>query len=177
MAPARLSTDALSPPPSAGEGQPAEGRQGEGPFPHRRLNPVEPRLRDFAREQRSAMPRAEEMFWREVRAGRLHGTKWKRQVPITPYVVDFLCASARLIVELDGPPHDTPERRAKDAARDARLRAKGFHVLRFSNDLVIGGLPIVIKGVLAALREASDGPSPCLPPASCPSPAEGGGKL
>ena len=127
--PERAQRRRTPPPPSAEEGQPAEGRQGEGPFPNgRRLNPAEPRLRTFAREQRTAMPKAEAMFWREVRAGRFHGTKWKRQVPITPYIVDFLCSSAHLIVELDGPPHDTPERRTRNAARDASLRAKGFIV-------------------------------------------------
>jgi hypothetical protein len=107
------------PPPSAGEGQPAEGRQGEGAFPQMfcRLNTVEPRLRAFARGQRSEMPRAEAMFWREVRAGRLHGTKWKRQVPTAPCIVDFLCPAARLVVELDGRPHDAPEQRAKDGKR------------------------------------------------------------
>jgi very-short-patch-repair endonuclease len=121
------------------------------------------------------MPQAEEMFWREVRGGRLHGSKWKRQVPVTPYVVDFVCPAARIVLELDGPPHETPERRARDSARDAWLRAQGFTVMRFPNDLVIGGLPIVTKEVLAALR-SRHGPSPCPPAAGCPSPAKGGGR-
>jgi BirA family biotin operon repressor/biotin-[acetyl-CoA-carboxylase] ligase len=119
------------------------------------------------------MPKAEAIFWEQVRAGRFHGFKFKRQVPITPYVADFLCASARLVVELDGPPHDKAQQIAKDAARDRWFRSQGFTVLRFSNELVFGGLALVMREVLAAL-EAAHGPSPGSL-RSPPSPAEGRG--
>ena len=85
------------------------------------VNDVSPGLRGFAKEQRSTMPRAEALFWEQVRAGRLHGHKFKRQVPIAPYIIDFLCVAAKVAVELDGPPHETAERRARDAERDAWL--------------------------------------------------------
>ncbi len=96
-------------------------------------NPVPERLRDFAKDQRSLSTRAEALFWSQVRAGRLSGHTFKRQVPITPYIVDFLCPSARLIVELDGEPHETAERRKRDATRDAWLRGQAFEIGRVSS--------------------------------------------
>ena len=117
------------------------------------------------------LTRAEALFWQQVRAGRLGGHKFKRQVPIAPYIVDFLCTAAKVIVELDGPPHDTPDRRAHDAGRDEWLRCQGFVVLRFSNDLVLGNCQLVLDAVRAAV-EARLGPSPA-PLRGAPSPAEG----
>ncbi len=112
-----------------------------------KLNPVPDELRRFAKGQRSTMPKAEDLFWTQVRAGRFRGLKFRRQVPITPYVVDFLCAGARVVVELDGPPHESREARAKDAARDRFLRSEGFEVLRFSNVLVFGNCGLVLEEV------------------------------
>jgi very-short-patch-repair endonuclease len=139
-----------------------------------RRNPITPKLRSFAKEQRSAPTRAEDLFWQQVRAGRLHGYKFKRQVPISPYIVDFLCAEARVIVELDGVPHDRPEQRAHDEKRDAFLRSQGFRVLRFSNDLMLGNGNVILDSVRQAI-EAELGPSPDLLRRP-PSPAEGRGK-
>jgi very-short-patch-repair endonuclease len=109
-----------------------------------------------------------------VRAGRFHGYKFKRQVPITPYIADFLCAAARLIVEFDGAPHEQPEQQAHDMRRDAFLRGQGFRVLRFSNDLMLGNGNVVLDSVRQAI-EAELGPSPDLLRRP-PSPAEGRGK-
>jgi len=117
------------------------------------------------------MPRAEALFWEQVRAGRLNGYKFKRQVPIAPYAADFACIAAKVIVELDGPPHDRPARAAKDAARDEWLRGQGFAVLRFSNDLVLTSCQLVLEAVAAAIAERL-GPSPA-PLRGAPSPAKG----
>jgi very-short-patch-repair endonuclease len=138
-----------------------------------RVNPIQPELRTFARIQRSQMTRAESQFWEQVRAKRFHGLKFKRQVPIGPYVVDFLCASRGLVVELDGRPHEAEERRRRDAERDAWLRSQGFIVLRFSNDLAVGGMELLLEDIRRALR-LHHGPSPASL-RSAPSPAEGGG--
>jgi very-short-patch-repair endonuclease len=139
-----------------------------------RIDDVSPNLRAFAKAQRGAQTRAESLFWQQVRAGRLGGHKFKRQVPIAPYVVDFLCASARLIVELDGPPHETEERRAHDRRRDAFLRDQGFRVLRFGNDEVLGNPQGVIEAVPGAIGVAL-APSPALL-RRAPSPADGRGE-
>ena len=140
----------------------------------KRKNQVNPKLRSFAKEQRSIPTRAEDLFWQQVRAGRFHGYKFKRQVPIAPYIVDFLCTEARVIVELDGAPHDTPGQKAHDERRDAFLRGQGFRILRFSNDLMLGNGNLVLDSVRQAI-EAEFGPSPDLLRRP-PSPAEGRGK-
>lgn len=74
---------------------------------------------------------AEPVLWDLLRDRRLHGLKFRRQVPIGTYIADFVCLRHRLIVEADGPFHD--ERLAYDAERDAWLRRQGFVVLRFAN--------------------------------------------
>jgi very-short-patch-repair endonuclease len=103
-----------------------------------------------ARRLRKEMTAAESMLWRSLR-NRGIAAKFRRQVPLGPYVADFACVSARLIVELDGPPHDVPERRALDRCRDAWLAEQGWRVLRISNDIAIGGGDIVIDRIKAAL--------------------------
>jgi very-short-patch-repair endonuclease len=74
--------------------------------------------------------------------------KFRRQVPIGRYVVDFLCLRHRLIVEADGPWHDP----AHDAERDGWLGAQGFRVLRFSNRDIHDNQEAVLDEILRALR-------------------------
>jgi very-short-patch-repair endonuclease len=138
------------------------------------MNKVSQNLRSFAKDQRSTHTRAEDLLWQQVRAGRFHGYKFKRQVPIAPYIVDFLCAAAKVVVELDGAPHDDPKQKAHDEARDAFLRGQGFRVLRFSNDIMLGNGNLVLDSVRKAI-EAELGPSPGLLRRP-PSPAEGRGE-
>src|SRR5262249_47790333 len=64
---------------------------------------------------------------------------------------DFVCHSARLVIELDGESHDFESRQRDDARRDAWLRSQGFVVLRFTNDDVLGNL----SGVLDTIRETA----------------------
>ncbi len=179
------------PPPSAGEGT-LRSRGGEGSAVSeqdsarpagRRFEPIPPRLRDFAKGQRRERTKAEDLFWQQVRAGRFRGLKFRRQAPIPPFIADFLCASARLIVELDGEPHEAEERRRRDAKRDAWLKAQGFEVLRFPNDQVLTNLGAVLDVVGRAVeaqrgREFSGTVAPLSRPLLTqgpPSPAEGGG--
>ena len=117
------------------------------------------------------LTRAEDLFWKQVRGGRFHGCKFKRQVPIAPYIVDFLCVAAKVIIELDGEPHESPERQMADAGRDNWLREQGFVVLRFPKDLVLGNCDRVLEDVQKAI-EARLAPSP-VPLRGAPSPAKG----
>jgi len=98
---------------------------------------------------------AEKDLWRALRGSRLAGLKFRRQVPIGRYFVDFLCVEHALVVELDGPPHDDPRQRAHDEARDAWLRGQGYRVLRFPNDLALGGMDLL----LARIRSAAGAPA------------------
>ena len=168
MAAEPVSVDPL---PLTGRGWPRSGRERGMGEPRGVINEVPPHLRAFAKGQRSDMPRAEAMFWQGVRAGRFHGIKFKRQVPIAPYIVDFLCVAERLVIELDGAPHDTPARKAKDAERDRWLTGQGFRVLRFTNEEVLGNCDLVLAAVLAAIECQAD-PSPT-PLRGAPSPAKG----
>ena len=108
--------------------------------------------RDFAKRLRGEQTLLEDLLWRELRGRRLGKWKFRRQAPLEGYVVDFLCPAARLVVEADGPHHDKPEQRAKDAERDAALRAHGFRVLRFSGELILSDLSRVVREIRAALE-------------------------
>jgi very-short-patch-repair endonuclease len=99
---------------------------------------------------RSGQTALEQRLWFELRAKRLDGWKFKRQVPIEGYVADFVCFEARLVVEVDGPLHQAPEQRWKDAERDATLRSHGFRTLRFDGDVALGRM---VDHIREALRE------------------------
>lgn len=99
---------------------------------------------------------AENKFWRQVRARRLREHKFKRQVLIGSYIVDFVCIERRLVVELDGGQHDL--NKGYDQARNSFLAFKGFRVLRFWNDEVLRNMDGVVEGVLRALDEKPPSP-------------------
>ncbi|MFN9847060.1 MAG: endonuclease domain-containing protein [Alphaproteobacteria bacterium] len=82
-----------------------------------------------ARALRRNAPETERLLWKLLRDRRLEGLKFRRQGPLGPYVLDFVCLRHRLVIEADGPFHEP----AQDALRDAWLAAKGFRVLRFPN--------------------------------------------
>ena len=93
---------------------------------------------EVARRLRKNMTDAERVLWRELRAARLGGYRFRRQTPLGKYVVDFVCLEARLVVEVDGGQH--VERQEEDARRTAWLESQGFRVLRFWNNEVLGNL-------------------------------------
>jgi very-short-patch-repair endonuclease len=81
----------------------------------------EPVLLRLAREQRAEAAQAETILWRNLRDRRCEGAKFRRQVPIGNFIVDFVCFERRLIIEVDGPSHDDAKQQAKDRERDAWL--------------------------------------------------------
>ncbi len=129
------------------------------------------KLTDRARALRFNSTPAEDRLWSRLRDRRLNGFKWRRQVPVKPYIADFLCPAAMLIVELDGEQH--AEQRAYDERRTRRLEAQGYRVLRFWNGAVPSELDGVLEviGVEAAARVFPHSPigfadgSPSLPQA------------
>jgi very-short-patch-repair endonuclease len=89
----------------------------------------------------------------------LEGWKFKRQVPIDSFIVDFCCADAKLILEVDGGQHD--EQRARDESRTAVLESKGYLVLRFWNNDVIRNIEGVLEDILRTIeRPRSGSPHP-----------------
>jgi len=105
-----------------------------------------------ARRLRKSPTRAEEFFWSLVRDRALDGLRFRRQVPVGQYVVDFACLSARLIIEADGGVQAL--RTFDDAKRDAWLTSQGFRVLRFPNAEILRKP----NDILAAIRDAAGKP-------------------
>src|SRR5688500_18792611 len=91
-----------------------------------RQDPVE-----FARGLRKSATSPESYLWQLLRNRRRRGMKFRRQHPLGPYVADFYCVDAKLVVELDGTPHHAPEGKQRDEVRDAWMRSQGIEVLRF----------------------------------------------
>lgn len=109
------------------------------------------RDRDRARKLRGTMTDAERKLWFALRARRFDGFIFRRQVPIGPYVADFACHAARLIVEVDGGQHAAGHRAVVDAARSDWLAARGYRVIRFWNNDVLGNIDSVLTEIGRAL--------------------------
>ena len=118
---------------------------------------VPPPRRAFAREMRSDATKAENILWQALRNRHLDGLKFKRQVPLDGYIIDFVCFEARLIVEVDGGQHSESER---DATRDRHFEMKGFSTLRFWNDEVVKNIDGVCMTILAEVRKGSGQANP-----------------
>ena len=104
-----------------------------------------------ARAMRRDDTDAEARLWNVLRDRRLGGWKWRRQVPRGPYIVDFLCVEAALVVELDGSQH--AEQADYDARRTAYLNRLGLTVIRFANAAVLTNR----DGVCLAILDACGG--------------------
>ena len=94
-------------------------------------------MRQKARSLRLRATKAEQLLWYELRALAADGLKFRRQSPIGPYVVDFVCPRVKLIVEVDGDLHETETGRHHDANRDSCLRSLGYVVVRVDEPDVI----------------------------------------
>lgn len=106
-----------------------------------------------AKAFRRDMTPPEARLWNALRAGRLHGYKFRRQHPIGPYILDFYCAEAKLAVEVDGAVHDLPERVAHDRRRTAWLAERGVKVIRLRAIHVRDELEGVLGFILVTVRE------------------------
>jgi len=96
---------------------------------------------------------AEKRLWGYLRAKRLQGWKFNRQVPIPPYIVDFLCDEAKLIVEVDGTTHGDAHEVKYDDQRTEHLEKFGYRVFRCYNADVFENLNGVLDGILIALEQ------------------------
>jgi very-short-patch-repair endonuclease len=103
-----------------------------------------------AKELRKSMTEAEEMLWKQIRNNKLKGLKFRRQHPLDIFIADFYCHERKLILELDGGIHDTPEQMEYDEGRTAELEEKGFKILRFKNDEVLNDINQVLEKISEA---------------------------
>jgi very-short-patch-repair endonuclease len=122
---------------------------------------VPAKLRANARALRRNSTDAERILWSELRAGRLNGASFRRQVPIDHYVADFICHAAKLVIELDGGQHFSDAGERADARRSVAIEAKGFKVLRFNNHDVMTNRSGVLETIVTAIAERTL--SPALP--------------
>jgi very-short-patch-repair endonuclease len=116
-----------------------------------------------ARRLRRNQTDAERMLWFRLRDRRLEGWKFRRQAPVDRFIVDFICADAKVIIELDGGQHSVQTQ--KDAERTAILESMGYLVLRFWNNDVLAKIEGVLETILHTLnRRASFPLTPTLSP-------------
>jgi very-short-patch-repair endonuclease len=114
--------------------------------------------RDFARQLRGAMSDAESALWRRLRRRQLMDWRFRRQVPIGPYIADFACLEKNLVTEVDGGQHNA----LVDADRTVYFEARGFTLLRFWNNDVLGNVEGVCEMILGHLGDTR-APIPAFP--------------
>ena len=110
-----------------------------------------------AKQLRRNATDAERKLWRHVRNRQLDGHRFRRQQPLGPYIVDFVCLDRKLIVEVDGGQH--AERVGRDEKRTAWLELQGFRVLRFWNNQVLTEIEEVKQTIMMTLKEEIPSPS------------------
>lgn len=121
-----------------------------------------------AKRLRRDLTDAERKLWSILRNAQLGGAKFRRQQPIGPFIVDFVCQDRRLVVEADGGQHADS---SADIRRTAFLQAKGYRVLRLWNTDILGNLDAVAQAITDALAT----PHPARAPRESPSPSGGEG--
>jgi very-short-patch-repair endonuclease len=107
-----------------------------------RKNPISPQTVKRARRLRREPPFPESLLWSRLRTRQLGGLYFRRQHPVGKYIVDFYCAAAKLVIELDGESHD--DRARYDEQRTGFLEAAGLRVIRFTDDEVLKSLENVV---------------------------------
>ena len=108
---------------------------------------------NFARHLRKSQTEAERLLWQALRNRRLAGYKFRRQVPKDKYIVDFICESQKLIVEVDGPAHQ--EAQDYDAARTQVLERLGYTVMRLKNEDCFDDMDASVEAIWQALENAT----------------------
>ncbi len=108
----------------------------------------------FSRLLRKEQTKAEKILWRELRNRKLGGYKFRRQHPVNKsYVVDFYCASKKLVIEVDGKIHQKEEVKRKDKEREQFLIKWKYNILRIKNEEIYNDLNGVLKKILRELEK------------------------
>jgi very-short-patch-repair endonuclease len=109
----------------------------------------------LARILRRDMTPAEKKLWQILRAERFHHIKFTRQIPIGPYIVDFVSRKMKFVIELDGDHHGENAHMANDLKRTEYLNALGYHVVRFPNHDVMSDVEAVTWAIEGMLVECN----------------------
>lgn len=107
-----------------------------------------------ARALRKDMPSAEKRLWYFIRKKQLGGFRFRRQHTIGPYIADFACIEAKLVIELDGDQHGFELEEARDRKRDAFIEDQGFQMLRVWNKDVYDNIDGVLEAILDRAENA-----------------------
>jgi very-short-patch-repair endonuclease len=116
------------------------------------MPPKQELTRDTARRLRSDQTNPENQLWSRLRARQLEGFKFRRQHSIGPFVADFFCLEAKLVVELDGSQH--ADQSEDDERRTEFLRDAGYNVLRIWNNEVINEIDEVLQRIADTLEQS-----------------------
>ena len=119
-----------------------------------------------ARSLRRSMTDGERKLWSLLRRKKVSGFRFRRQAPVGPYIADFFCPEARLVIELDGEPHSDEAQMRSDKSRTEWLEAHGCRVIRFWNLEVFQHPTEVIETIYDALKRPPSGPQRGLAPPS-----------
>jgi len=111
--------------------------------------------RNTAKRLRANTTNAEDLLWQKLRRFPMTGSHFRRQVPIGPYVADFACMAARLIIEVDGSQHGDDDIRRRDDTRTRWFEAKGYRVLRFWNNDLTSNMDGALEAIYAAVYGSS----------------------
>lgn len=109
-------------------------------------------LKQIARDMRQQPTKAENHLWQYLRNRQINGARFRRQHSIGSFVVDFVCISQRLIIEVDGSIHDLEEQQSYDMQRQSFLEEQGFRVIRFTNDQILQDIQLVIESIANDLK-------------------------
>ena len=112
---------------------------------------IHPTIRKFAREPRQPQTPADATLWRHLRNRNLE-YKFRRQHPIESFIVDFYCAEAKLLIEVDGETHFQKTQIEYDQARTEHLERLGYKVIRFTNDDIRYNINIVISKIIEEVK-------------------------
>ena len=115
-------------------------------------------MKQLARFLRKNQTDTERKLWQRLRGRQLRGFKFRRQYPIAPYVVDFVCIDRRLVVECDGGQHGVMVE--ADAARTKYLNGRGYRVMRFWDNEALLDIDAVLSAILEALNDPHPRPLP-----------------
>jgi very-short-patch-repair endonuclease len=115
--------------------------------------------RSTASKLRARATPHERELWRALKELPLEGTHFRRQAPIGPFVVDFFCPAARLIIELDGGHHGEDQNVEKDRERQLWLEQEGYRVIRFWNSEVASNLTAVFEHIYQEVHGSLEAPT------------------
>jgi very-short-patch-repair endonuclease len=108
--------------------------------------------REQARHLRKISTSSEDLLWRRLRNRQLEGLKFRRQQVISGFVADFYCECAKLVIEVDGNVHETPEQHEMDIHRDGAFALRGLYVLRVKNEMVTNDTEECLSLILKTVR-------------------------